>query len=180
MPRCCKGRRIVSPARVLPRAASSAFSGANRQPIAVSWCSPRSSPPCCIPWGRSRAKPSAWSSSTVHSEGAGSNRFVQAGGLRARLCRAIISWRAEMMTLVSAVIRSTAYRVIKTFAGPSHLTESGELECLAIESRGHAAAQSAIACVDQTISEIGGGALPQVNRFFYGRLILKCEFCSVQ
>jgi hypothetical protein len=31
---------------------------------------------------------------------------------------------------------------IKTFARPSHLAGSGELECFAIESRGHAAAQS--------------------------------------
>jgi hypothetical protein len=80
----------------------------------------------------------------------------------------------------SVVDGKITFASIETFARPSRLTESGELECLAIESRGRAAAQSAIACVDQTISEIGGGALPQVNRFFYGRLILKCEFCSVQ
>jgi hypothetical protein len=54
------------------------------------------------------------------------------------------------------------------------------LECFAIKSRGRAAAQSPIACVDQAISKIGGGAPLQLNRFFFARLILKCEFCSVQ
>ena len=92
--------------------------------------------------------------------------------------------RDEITTISPAVqVRDISlgnYFAAETFAGPSHLTESGELECLAIESRGRAATQSAIACVDQTISEIGGRAFPQVNRFFYGRLILKCEFCSVQ
>ena len=77
---------------------------------------------------------------------------------------------------VPTVTGTITFHSTNTYARPLGLTESGQEECFAIESRGRAATQSAIACVDQTIREVGGGALPQVHCFFYGRLILQCEF----